>query len=159
MRHGTDHIHIVATLVRQDRRTNWARNDWPLAQAACRELEDRYDRDGAVAVRLRPSKVHTGEFTGYSVGLAGDITSGGDPIRFEVRVGSPPAMTPGTSPGSEPHPSEAPLPSATGAGGELPVTGGGVGWIGIVSLGGSAALLAGGAVLWLVNARRRRCEV
>jgi hypothetical protein len=42
MRHGSDHIHIVATLVRQDRRTTWARNDWPLAQAACRELEDRY---------------------------------------------------------------------------------------------------------------------
>jgi hypothetical protein len=43
MRHGPDHIHIAATLVRQDRRTCWARNDWPLAQAACRELEDRYD--------------------------------------------------------------------------------------------------------------------
>jgi hypothetical protein len=43
MRHGTDHIHIAATPVRQDRRTSWARNDWPLSQAACRELEDRYD--------------------------------------------------------------------------------------------------------------------
>jgi hypothetical protein len=31
--HGADHIHIVATLVRQDRRTYWARNDYPLAQA------------------------------------------------------------------------------------------------------------------------------
>ena len=43
MRHGADHIHIVATLVRQDRRTYWARNDYPLAQAACRDIEDRYD--------------------------------------------------------------------------------------------------------------------
>jgi hypothetical protein len=43
MRHGSDHIHIVATLVRQDRRTAWARNDWPFAQVACRQLEDRYN--------------------------------------------------------------------------------------------------------------------
>ncbi|GAB7043987.1 MULTISPECIES: relaxase/mobilization nuclease domain-containing protein [Catenuloplanes] len=42
MRHGTDHIHIVATLVRQDRRTDWARNDRWRAQAACRDLEERY---------------------------------------------------------------------------------------------------------------------
>ena len=41
MRHGADHIHIVATLVRQDRRTYWARNDYPLAQAACRDIEDQ----------------------------------------------------------------------------------------------------------------------
>jgi hypothetical protein len=39
MRHGADHIHIVATRVRQDRRTYWARNDYTLAQAACREIE------------------------------------------------------------------------------------------------------------------------
>jgi hypothetical protein len=43
MRHGADHIHIVATLVRQDRRTYWARNDYPLAQAACRNIEAQYD--------------------------------------------------------------------------------------------------------------------
>jgi hypothetical protein len=43
MRHGADHIHIVATLVRQDRRTYWARNDYPLAQAACRDTEEQYD--------------------------------------------------------------------------------------------------------------------
>ena len=43
MRHGADHIHIVATLVRQDRRTYWARNDYPLAQAACRDVEADYD--------------------------------------------------------------------------------------------------------------------
>jgi hypothetical protein len=43
MRHGADHIHIVATLVRQDRRTYWARNDYPLAQAACRDIETEYN--------------------------------------------------------------------------------------------------------------------
>lgn len=49
MRHGADHIHIVATLVRQDRRTYWARNDYPLSQAACRDIEHRYN-----LVRLAP---------------------------------------------------------------------------------------------------------
>jgi hypothetical protein len=43
MRHGADHIHIVAALVRQDRRTYWARNDYPLAQAACRDIEAQHD--------------------------------------------------------------------------------------------------------------------
>jgi hypothetical protein len=43
MRHGADHIHVVAILVRQDRRTYWARNDYPLAQAACRDLEAHHN--------------------------------------------------------------------------------------------------------------------
>jgi hypothetical protein len=42
IRHGPDHIHLVATLVRQDRRTEYARNDRWKAQAACRDLEERY---------------------------------------------------------------------------------------------------------------------
>jgi hypothetical protein len=42
VRHGRDHIHIVATLVRQDRRTEYARNDRWKAQAACRDIEERY---------------------------------------------------------------------------------------------------------------------
>lgn len=42
VRHAADHIHIVATLVRQDRRTAWASNDYRRAQNACRDLEERY---------------------------------------------------------------------------------------------------------------------
>jgi hypothetical protein len=42
VRHADDHIHIVATLVRQDGRTAWAWNDKPKAQAAARDLEQRY---------------------------------------------------------------------------------------------------------------------
>lgn len=42
VRHAADHIHIVATLVRQDRHTEWARNDRWRTQAACRDLEERY---------------------------------------------------------------------------------------------------------------------
>jgi hypothetical protein len=42
IRHGPDHIHIAATLVRQDRRTEYARNDRWKSQAAGRDLEERY---------------------------------------------------------------------------------------------------------------------
>jgi len=42
VRHAEDHIHVVATLVRQDRRTAWPSFDYPKAQQACRDLEERY---------------------------------------------------------------------------------------------------------------------
>lgn len=42
VRHADDHIHIVATLVRQDRRTEWCRNERWRAQATARDLEERY---------------------------------------------------------------------------------------------------------------------
>jgi hypothetical protein len=42
VRHAADHIHIVATRVRQDRRTAWTSYDYRKTQAACRDLEERY---------------------------------------------------------------------------------------------------------------------
>ncbi|WP_233513982.1 relaxase/mobilization nuclease domain-containing protein [Micromonospora craterilacus] len=42
VRHADDHIHIVATLVRQDGETVWAWNERLKAQAAARDLEQRY---------------------------------------------------------------------------------------------------------------------
>jgi hypothetical protein len=42
VRHADDHIHLVATLVRQDGRTAWGWNERRLAQATCRDLEKRY---------------------------------------------------------------------------------------------------------------------
>lgn len=39
VRHGDDHIHIVATLVRQDGRTVWLRRDYLRCQAITRRLE------------------------------------------------------------------------------------------------------------------------
>jgi hypothetical protein len=43
VRHARDHIHLVATLVRQDRRTAWAWKDKRNAQQVCRELDERYN--------------------------------------------------------------------------------------------------------------------
>ncbi|WP_373320269.1 relaxase/mobilization nuclease domain-containing protein [Virgisporangium aurantiacum] len=40
VRHAEDHIHLVATRVRQDRRTAWTSYDKRKAQAACRRLEE-----------------------------------------------------------------------------------------------------------------------
>lgn len=43
VRHAEDHIHLVATLVRQDRRTAWGWQDKLNTQRICRELEEHYD--------------------------------------------------------------------------------------------------------------------
>lgn len=43
VRHAEDHVHLVATLVRQDRRTAWGWKDKIKAQQACRDLEERYN--------------------------------------------------------------------------------------------------------------------
>ncbi len=42
IRHADNHIHIVATLARQDRRAVWLWQDYRRAQACCRELEQHY---------------------------------------------------------------------------------------------------------------------
>ncbi|MFC4017523.1 relaxase [Micromonospora sp. GCM10011542] len=43
MRHADDHVHIVATLVREDGRTNWMRNDYPRCVKATYNVARRYD--------------------------------------------------------------------------------------------------------------------
>jgi hypothetical protein len=42
IRHAEGHIHLVATLARQDRRAVWAWQDYRRAQACCREPEEHY---------------------------------------------------------------------------------------------------------------------
>jgi hypothetical protein len=42
IRHDDRHIHLVATLARQDRRAVWAWQDYRRSQACCRELEQHY---------------------------------------------------------------------------------------------------------------------
>lgn len=43
VRHNDDHVHIVATLVREDGRTHWARNDYPKCVKATYNAARRYD--------------------------------------------------------------------------------------------------------------------
>ncbi|ASW54522.1 hypothetical protein CIK06_10480 [Plantactinospora sp. KBS50] len=40
VRHGDDHVHLVATLVRQDGRTVWPRHDYRRCQSVAREFEE-----------------------------------------------------------------------------------------------------------------------
>ena len=64
VRHADNHIHIVATLVRQDGRTAWGRRDWPKSRAVAVEMEQRYGLrqtgpgDHTGHRRPRPSEVH-----------------------------------------------------------------------------------------------------
>ncbi|MET7879820.1 relaxase [Micromonospora profundi] len=43
MRHADDHVHIVATLVREDGRNNWLRNDYPRCVKATYNIARRYN--------------------------------------------------------------------------------------------------------------------
>lgn len=43
MRHADDHVHIVATLVREDGRNNWLRNDYPRCVKATYNVARRYN--------------------------------------------------------------------------------------------------------------------
>jgi Relaxase/Mobilisation nuclease domain len=52
IRHADNHIHILATQVRQDGRTAWTRYDYTKAQAACRDLERHF---GLRQVGRRPA--------------------------------------------------------------------------------------------------------
>ena len=52
IRHADNHIHIVATMIRQDGRTAWAWGDYRNVQAACRELEKHH---GLHQVGLAPT--------------------------------------------------------------------------------------------------------
>ncbi|GIJ12208.1 relaxase/mobilization nuclease domain-containing protein [Micromonospora andamanensis] len=49
VRHGDDHVHIVATLVREDGRISWLRNDYPRTVAATYDVARRYGLRRAVA--------------------------------------------------------------------------------------------------------------
>ncbi|HEU4422777.1 MAG TPA: relaxase [Pilimelia sp.] len=94
VRHAADHIHIVATLVRQDRRTEWARNDRWRAQAACRNLEERYGlyRVGPAdpTAHTRPHSVEVNKAR-----RTGRHEAGRDQLRREVRFAAAAAGTVG----------------------------------------------------------------
>ena len=55
IRHADGHIHLVATLARQDRRAVWLCQDYRRSQACCRELEQHYGLH-RVGVRRVPER-------------------------------------------------------------------------------------------------------
>ena len=66
VRHGDDHVHIVATLVREDGRTNWMRNDYPRCVSATYNVARRYGLNRRVppadrTAHRRPHPVEVGK--------------------------------------------------------------------------------------------------
>jgi hypothetical protein len=84
IRHADDHIHLVATLVRQDRRTEWAHNDRWRCQAAARDLEQRYGLyQVGVADRTSHARPHRSEE--HKARRAGRREPARDQLRRQVR--------------------------------------------------------------------------
>lgn len=86
VRHNDDHIHIVATLVREDGRTNWARNDYPKCVKATYNVARRYGLrrqvppvDRTAHRRPHPVEVSKARRKGWS-------TTPRDELRKRVRV-------------------------------------------------------------------------
>jgi len=85
MRHGDDHIHIAATLVRQDGRVEPARNDYVRCRAATLDLEERYGlrrtapADRTAHRRPHPVEVNKAQRKGWQV-------TPRDELRQRVRV-------------------------------------------------------------------------
>jgi hypothetical protein len=85
VRHNDDHIHVVATLVRQDGRTAWGWNDWVNARNRCYELERRFDlrqvgpMDGTSHRRPRGPELNKAR-------ALGRVSTGRDELRHVVRA-------------------------------------------------------------------------
>lgn len=94
VRHADDHVHIVATLVRQDRRTEWGRNDRWRCQATARDLEERYGlyRVGP-ADRTAHTRAHRVEVN--KARRTGRREAARDQLRREVRYAAAAAASSG----------------------------------------------------------------
>ncbi len=85
VRHNDDHIHLVATLVRQDGRTAWGWHDGPNARRKCYELEKRYGlrrvgpMDGTSHRRPRAAEVNKAR-------RLGQTATARDELRRHVRA-------------------------------------------------------------------------
>ncbi|MEU4472403.1 relaxase [Micromonospora sp. NPDC023888] len=86
MRHADDHVHIVATLVREDGRTNWLRNDYPRCVEATYNVARRYNLRRRVppADRTAPSRPHPAEVS--KARRTGRARTPRDELRRRVRT-------------------------------------------------------------------------
>lgn len=85
VRHADNHIHLVATLVRQDGRTAWAWKDKLKTRAACRDIEERYGlRRTAPADRTAARRPGMAELT--KAQRQGRARTARDELRQRVRT-------------------------------------------------------------------------
>jgi hypothetical protein len=85
VRHAEDHVHLVATLVRQDGRPCWPRNDFHRIGEACRDAEDRLQLR-ATAPRDRTSTPPPTRAETEKAARQGRPETGRVRLRREVRV-------------------------------------------------------------------------
>lgn len=77
---GNDHVHLVATLVRQDGRTERAWNDWPRSRAAVAEVE------AELGLRPTPGRDRTADRAATRAEVAKAVRTGGaEPVRSWLR--------------------------------------------------------------------------
>ncbi|MBQ0897317.1 hypothetical protein KBX37_30350 [Micromonospora sp. U56] len=99
MRNADDHVHIVATLVREDGRTNWLRNDYPLCVKATYNVARRYNLHRRVppADRTAHRRPHPVEVS--KARRTGRAQTSRDDLRRRVRTAWPPDPRRSSSPG------------------------------------------------------------
>ncbi len=86
VRHNDDHVHIVATLVREDGRTDWLRNDYPRCVKATHAIARRYNlnRQVAPADRTAHRRPHPVEVS--KARRTGQPQTARDQLRRKVRA-------------------------------------------------------------------------
>ncbi len=80
VRHADDHVHIVATLARQDGRRVWPRNDFWRAGEASRQVEAKYGLSVTAASDRTAAKRAS-----YAETQKADRRGQGEPVRYTLR--------------------------------------------------------------------------
>ncbi|XVU24203.1 relaxase/mobilization nuclease domain-containing protein [Actinoplanes sp. CA-054009] len=86
VRHNDDHVHIVATLVREDGRTEWARNDYRRSVAATYDVARRFGLKRRVAPADRTSARRPGPRETSKARRLGQSETTRDVLRRRVRA-------------------------------------------------------------------------
>jgi len=93
VRHGNDHVHIVATLVREDGRINWLKNDYPRTVAATYNVARRYGLHRVVAPADRTAHRRPGAAEQNKAARHGRRETPRDELRRRVRMAAAGAAT------------------------------------------------------------------
>ena len=95
VRHGDDHVHIVATLVREDGRTNWMKNDYPRTVSATYNVARRYGLRREVPPADRTAHRRPSSAEQSKAARQGRRETARDELRRRVRTAAAGAATQG----------------------------------------------------------------
>ncbi len=86
VRHNDDHVHIVATLVREDGRIDWMKNDWPRTREASARISRRFGLRRDVPTADRTAAKRPGQHEFHKARRLGQPHTGRDVLRGRVRA-------------------------------------------------------------------------